>query len=159
MERSGKSIHCFTFGEETKYPCLSMCLEKGTTPSQLLDHHDSHGEGSKKIHSRAVFGEEMKAYSKTCTIAWRWGFQIGECFECLQSSFQISKTVWEHVDVFWDCQCHSLALWESLLSMLVIFHPLPQGVWTSATSDYSFPSTILKMASSKAHKRWISIFR
>jgi hypothetical protein len=58
MERNGKSIHCFAFGEETKHPCLSMCLEKETTPSQLLDHCDSHGEGSKKIHSGAMFGKE-----------------------------------------------------------------------------------------------------
>jgi hypothetical protein len=36
MEGSSKSIHCFAFGEETKYPCLSMCLEKETTPSQML---------------------------------------------------------------------------------------------------------------------------
>jgi hypothetical protein len=68
MERSNKNIHCFTFGEETKYPCLSMCLEKETTPSQLLDHRDSRDEGSKKIHCRIVFGEEMKACNKTCTI-------------------------------------------------------------------------------------------
>jgi hypothetical protein len=45
-----------------------MCLEKETTPPQPLNHRDSRGEGSKKIHSRTMFGEEMKACNKTCTI-------------------------------------------------------------------------------------------
>jgi hypothetical protein len=37
MEGSSKSIHCFAFEKETKYPCLSMSLEKETTSSQMLD--------------------------------------------------------------------------------------------------------------------------
>jgi hypothetical protein len=93
--------------------------------------------------------KRTKSVAKTCTIAWRWGFQIGESLECLQNVGT------------WRCFLGLSMPWPLFVGVLIFnvvtFHPLLQGVWTNATSSCSFPSTIPKMAWGRMFKNWIPI--
>ncbi len=65
-EQQKHSLFCIWRGNN-----ISMFIHvfgKGDNPITNARHHNSHGEGSQKIHSRIMFAEEMKACSKTCTI-------------------------------------------------------------------------------------------
>ncbi len=44
------------------------CVWKRNNPITNARRRNSHDQGSQKIHSRTMFGEEMKACNKTCTI-------------------------------------------------------------------------------------------